>query len=102
MLKSKSIFTYAIPAVGPAEIFRVFFESVDSMFIATAKVSLTVSTVIEHFAVGVSEKPIPLEVFQLAVFVKLTFAEALAAAAALMGTAKYFASSPKIWKIAPC
>jgi hypothetical protein len=51
---------------------------------------------IEHFAVGVSEKPIPLEVFQFAVSVKLTLAEALAAAAALMGCAAYVPSSPRI------
>jgi hypothetical protein len=66
------------------------------MFIATAKLSLTVSTLMEHFAVGVSEKPIPLEVFQLAVVVKHTVAEALAAAAALIGWVPYVASSPRI------
>jgi hypothetical protein len=64
------------------------------MFIATVNVSLMVSTLIEHLAVGVREKPIPLEVFQLAASVKVTFAEALAAAAALMGCAAYTASSP--------
>jgi len=55
------------------------------MFIATANVSLTLSMLIEHFAVGVNEKPIPFEVVQLAVPVKLKLADAFAAAAVLTG-----------------
>jgi hypothetical protein len=55
------------------------------MLIATGKEVLTVSMATEQLALGVSEKEIPVLVFQLALALKVIEAEAFAAAAAETG-----------------
>jgi len=80
----------------------MFVVYLDSMLIATGKISLVVPMLMEQFAVGVSENPIPFVVFQLAELLRLSLPVALAAAACFTGWRAYFSSSPKTVNIGPC